>query len=147
MHEHPCAPHLNPCSQLRSSTSEGIQHQPHLPAAPLQFWASKCIRWSHLAVLPPPERKQHPHFCLKEGKRSAASQARSLHGGPRGSQHSPAVCSLGRLRVGPRSAGARAPLLLVRLKKQEGETACSNWEKTPSVYTGKSESLEERKNF
>lgn len=71
-HEHPCVPHLNSCSQLRSSISEGIQPQPHLPATPLQFWASSCIRWSHLAVLPPPERKQHPRLLLEERNRSTA---------------------------------------------------------------------------
>lgn len=67
MHEHPCAPQFNPCSQLRSCISEGIRHQPHLPATPLQFWASNCVRWSHLAVLPPPERKQHPGSAQRRG--------------------------------------------------------------------------------
>lgn len=72
MPEYPCAPLLNPCSQLRSSISEGIQHQPHLPT-PLgssgcqTAYADRICLCCHL-----PRESSIPGFCSEERNRSTA---------------------------------------------------------------------------
>jgi len=106
MHQHPRgAPHRNPHPRLRSSTSEGIPHGRLLvlPATPPQFQAPSCGCRSRLAVLPPPERNQHPSLCSEERTCSAARLAACV-GVPGGARAVRAACSLGRQEVSPRAA-------------------------------------------
>lgn len=87
--QHPRAPHPNPHPQLRSFTSEGIQHQSHLLPSAVLGAKLQMLAEAHLAVLVTSREKPASRLLVLRGEDTFCSQAHSLCGGPQESQGSP----------------------------------------------------------
>lgn len=144
MHQHPHAPHPNPCLQLRSSTfgRKESHTNPTVSLPPLCSSGRQaadanrfclCCHLPRETSIPAPARRRG--HVLRPGLQPALEV-------PRGARTFHAAHSLRRHDSGPGVTipAAPPPLLFTRLKKKwEIETAYSNHDK--NAYSGKSPAL------